>query len=77
MGIGVTEPEQTLHVGGGATVDGTLYVSNNLNVTDTISLTEKDQTMFADFMTWIDNYNNYINYFNWFNECFSRTRQRN
>ena len=32
----------------------------SLNVTDTISLTEKDQTMFADFMTWIDNYNNYI-----------------
>ena len=39
LGIGVTEPEQTLHVGGGATVDGTLYVSNNLNVTDTITAT--------------------------------------
>ena len=32
----------------------------SLNVTATISLTEKDQTMFADFMTCIDNYKNYI-----------------
>ena len=39
LGIGVTQPEQTLHVGGGATVDGTLLVSNNLTVNNTISAT--------------------------------------
>ena len=32
----------------------------SLNVTDTMQLTQGDQTMFADFMSWIDNYNNYI-----------------
>ena len=37
LGIGVTQPEQTLHVGGGATVDGNLYVSNNLNVSASIT----------------------------------------
>ena len=37
LGIGVTQPEQTLHVGGGATVDGNLSVSNNLTVNNTIT----------------------------------------
>lgn len=32
----------------------------SLDVTKTISLTDNDQTMFGDFMSWIDNYNNYI-----------------
>lgn len=32
----------------------------SLNVTDTIKLSSEDQTMFSDFMSWIDNYNNYI-----------------
>ena len=32
----------------------------SLNITDTMQLTQDDQTMFADFMSWIDNYNNYI-----------------
>ena len=32
----------------------------SLDITNTISLTEADQSMFAAFMTWIDNYNNYI-----------------
>lgn len=32
----------------------------SLDVSKTIQLTDEDQTMFADFMSWIDNYNNYI-----------------
>tara|TARA_R110000822_G_scaffold21433_6_gene67849 strand:+ start:521 stop:1417 length:897 start_codon:yes stop_codon:yes gene_type:complete len=32
----------------------------SLDVTKTITLTDNDQTLFADFMSWIDNYNNYI-----------------
>jgi len=32
----------------------------SLDITNTISLTDADQSMFADFMSWIDNYNNYI-----------------
>ena len=46
LGIGVTQPEQTLHVGGGATVDGTLLVSNNLTVNNTISAT----TLFGNYI---------------------------
>ena len=37
LGIGVTQPTKTLHVGGGALVDGTLSVTNNLTVTKSIS----------------------------------------
>tara|TARA_R100000315_G_C5187794_1_gene109338 strand:+ start:8 stop:634 length:627 start_codon:yes stop_codon:yes gene_type:complete len=33
----------------------------SLDVTTTITLTEKDQQTFADFISWVDNYNNYIN----------------
>jgi len=32
----------------------------SLDVTKTIELTEQDQALFGDFMSWIDNYNNYI-----------------
>ena len=32
----------------------------SLNVTEVIQLTQDDQGMFADFMSWVDNYNNYI-----------------
>jgi len=32
----------------------------SLNVTNTIELTEEDQSLFGDFMSWVDNYNNYI-----------------
>ena len=32
----------------------------SLDVTTTIELTEKDQVLFGDFMSWVDNYNNYI-----------------
>ena len=32
----------------------------SLDVSKTISLTDEDQTMFSEFMAWIDNYNNYI-----------------
>lgn len=32
----------------------------SLDVTNTIELTEEDQTRFGDFIAWIDNYNNYI-----------------
>ena len=46
LGIGVTQPEQTLHVGGGATVDGTRLVSNNLTVNNTISAT----TLFGNYI---------------------------
>tara|TARA_R110002020_G_scaffold122763_4_gene278562 strand:- start:282 stop:1184 length:903 start_codon:yes stop_codon:yes gene_type:complete len=34
--------------------------STSLDVSDTVSLTESDQDMFADFMAWIQNYNDYI-----------------
>ena len=37
LGINETSPAQTLHVGGGATVDGALYVQNNLTVDGTIT----------------------------------------
>jgi hypothetical protein len=37
LGINETSPTQTLHVGGGATVDGALYVQNNLTVDGTIT----------------------------------------
>jgi hypothetical protein len=36
LGINETSPTQTLHVGGGATVNGALYVQNNLTVDGTI-----------------------------------------
>ncbi len=32
----------------------------SLNLTDTLPLTDDEQTMFADFMSWVDNYNSYI-----------------
>ena len=32
----------------------------SLDVSTTIELTEQDQALFGDFMSWIDNYNNYI-----------------
>ena len=32
----------------------------SLDVSNTIELTEEDQVLFGDFMSWIDNYNNYI-----------------
>jgi len=32
----------------------------SLDVTKTVKLTDSDQTLFADFMSWVDNYNNYI-----------------
>jgi hypothetical protein len=32
----------------------------SLDVTNTIELTEEDQSLFGDFMSWVDNYNNYI-----------------
>ena len=32
----------------------------SLDVTKTIELTDQDQVLFGDFMSWIDNYNNYI-----------------
>ena len=32
----------------------------SLDVTKTIELTDKDQSMFADFMQWVQNYNEYI-----------------
>ena len=32
----------------------------SLDVTKTIELTDQDQALFGDFMSWIDNYNNYI-----------------
>jgi hypothetical protein len=37
LGINETSPTQTLHVGGGATVDGALYVQNGLTVDGTIT----------------------------------------
>jgi len=37
LGINETSPTQKLHVGGGATVDGALYVQNNLTVDGTIT----------------------------------------
>lgn len=37
LGISETSPTHTLHVGGGATVDGALYVQNNLTVDGTIT----------------------------------------
>jgi len=32
----------------------------SLDVTNTVKLTELDQTMFTDFMAWVQNYNEYI-----------------
>lgn len=32
----------------------------SLDITKTISLTDADQSMFSDFMAWVDNYNTYI-----------------
>lgn len=32
----------------------------SLDVTNTLSLSDNEQTMFADFMAWVDNYNGYI-----------------
>ncbi len=32
----------------------------SLDVSNTIELTQEDQVLFGDFMSWIDNYNNYI-----------------
>ena len=32
----------------------------SLDLTNTLELTQEDQTLFGDFMGWIDNYNNYI-----------------
>ena len=37
LGINETSPTQKLHVGGGATVDGALYVQNDLTVDGTIT----------------------------------------
>ena len=33
---------------------------STLNLSDKIDLSDKDQTMFADFLSWIENYNQYI-----------------
>ena len=33
----------------------------SLDTSKTITLEEKDQDMFADFMAWVQNYNDYIN----------------
>lgn len=33
---------------------------SSLDVTTTIELTDTDQVLFADFMSWVDNYNTYI-----------------
>jgi len=33
---------------------------DSLDVSNTIELTQEDQVLFGDFMSWIDNYNNYI-----------------
>lgn len=32
----------------------------SLDVSKTIDISQEDQTMFADFVSWVDNYNNYI-----------------
>lgn len=32
----------------------------SLDVSKTINITDKDQAMFGDFMSWVDNYNSYI-----------------
>ena len=32
----------------------------SLDVTKTLELTDNEQTMFADFMQWVNNYNEYI-----------------
>jgi len=32
----------------------------SLNVTETLELTDAEQDMFSDFMSWVDNYNTYI-----------------
>jgi hypothetical protein len=32
----------------------------SLDVTNTIEITQEDQTLFGDFMAWVDSYNNYI-----------------
>ena len=32
----------------------------SLDVTNTVSLSDSDQTMFADFVAWVQNYNEYI-----------------
>ena len=34
--------------------------TTSLDVSDTVTLTESDQDIFADFMAWIQNYNDYI-----------------
>jgi hypothetical protein len=31
-----------------------------LDITNTVELTQDDQTKFADFMSWVTNYNEYI-----------------
>ena len=32
----------------------------SLDVSTSIELTDEDQVMFGDFLSWVDNYNNYI-----------------
>ena len=38
LGIGITEPKDNLHVGGGVTVDGSLYVNSNVTVGGDLSV---------------------------------------
>ena len=34
--------------------------TSTLNLSEKITLSDSDQTMFADFLSWVENYNQYI-----------------
>jgi len=54
LGIGVTEPEQLLHVGGGATVDGSLYISNDVFIIGSLTVPTINSNVFGNLTGDVD-----------------------
>ena len=54
LGVGVTEPEQTLHVGGGTTVDGSLYVSNDVFIIGSLTVPTINSDVFGNLTGDVD-----------------------
>ena len=54
LGVGVTEPEQTLHVGGGTTIEGSLYVSNDVFITGALTVPTINSDVFGNLTGDVD-----------------------
>ena len=54
LGVGVTEPEQTLHVGGGTTVEGSLYVSNDVFIIGSLTVPTINSDVFGNLTGDVD-----------------------